>query len=56
VNVLLWMIVLVAGAVLGATFASALAGLTLSALGGAALFPIAALLIRLAMWMITRNG
>lgn len=53
-NVLLWAIVLAAGAVLGATFASALAGLTLSALGGAALFPFAALLIRFAIWMITR--
>lgn len=53
-NVLLWTIVLAAGAVLGATFAGALAGLTLSALGGAALFPFAALLIRLAIWMIPR--
>ena len=53
-NVLLWIVVLAAGAVLGAAFAGAVAGLTLSALGGAALFPFAALLVRLAIWMITR--
>jgi glucose dehydrogenase len=55
VNLLLWIVILVAGAVLGATFASALAGVTLSALGGAAFFPLAALLLRLAFWMLTRT-
>lgn len=53
-NVLRWIVVLTAGAVLGAVFASAVAGVTLSALGGAAFFPFAALLVRLAIWMITR--
>ncbi len=54
-NVLLWIVILVAGAVLGTAFASAMAGLTLSALGGAAFFPFAALLVRLAIWMLTRT-
>jgi hypothetical protein len=55
VNVLLWVVILVAGAVLGASFASVMAGLTLSALGGAAFFPLAAALVRLAIWMLTRR-
>jgi hypothetical protein len=55
VNALLWIVVLGAGAVLGGAFAGAVAGLTLAALGGAALFPFAAMLVRLAIWMITRN-
>ena len=54
-NALLWIVVLGAGAVLGAAFASAAAGVTLSALGGAAFFPFAAALVRLAIWMITRT-
>lgn len=54
-KVLLWVVVLVAGALLGASFASAMAGLTLSALGGAAFFPLAAALVRLAIWMLTRS-
>lgn len=53
-NVLLWMAVLGSGAVLGATFASGMAGVTLSTLGGAAFFPFAAMLLRLAFWLFTR--
>ncbi len=54
-NALLWIVVLAAGAVLGAAFASAVAGITLSAIGGAAFFPLAALLVRLALWILMRT-
>lgn len=54
-NVLLWVLVLAGGAALGFGFAGAGPGIALSSLGGAALFPFAAILIRLLIWAITRN-
>jgi len=54
VNALLWLLVLVGGAALGASFFGGLSGLTLSSLGGAAFFPFAALLVRLAIAVLTR--
>jgi len=54
VNTLLWLLVLGGGAALGASFFGGLSGLTLSSLGGAAFFPFAALLVRLAIWVFAR--
>jgi hypothetical protein len=53
-NALLWLLVLVGGAALGVSFFGGLSGLTLSSLGGAAFFPFAAVLVRLAIWVLTR--
>ena len=54
-NLLLWLLVLAGGAALGLSFFSAMSGVTLSSLGGAAFFPFAALLVRLAIWAFTRG-
>jgi len=54
-KVLLWLLVLAGGAALGLGFASAGSGLVLSSLGGAALFPFVALLIRLVIWGFTSS-
>jgi hypothetical protein len=54
-NLLLWALVLAGGAALGFGFATAGTGIGLSSLGGAALFPFAAVLIRLLIWALTRN-
>jgi hypothetical protein len=53
-NLLLWLLVLVAGASLGFGFYGAASGITLSSLGGAAFFPCAALIVRLVIWSLTR--
>jgi hypothetical protein len=55
-NLLLWLLVLAGGAALGLGFANAGPGLLLSSLGGAALFPFAALLIRLVIWAFTSSS
>jgi hypothetical protein len=53
-NVLLWLLVLVGGASLGLAFFGGFSGLATSSLGGAAFFPLAALLVRLVIWSLTR--
>lgn len=51
---LLWALVLAGGAALGFAFFGAVSGATLASLGGAGLFPFAALLVRLVIWSFTR--